>query len=64
MGFGELVLILVIVLIVFGAGKLPDLGEGLGRGIRNFRKAVREPDAIDVTEEARKSSNEESDSKS
>ena len=49
LGIGELVLILLIVLIIFGAGKLPEIGEGLGRGIRNFRKAVKMPDAIDVT---------------
>ena len=49
MGIGELLVILVIVMIIFGAGKLPDIGEGLGRGIRNFRKAVRTPDEIDVT---------------
>jgi sec-independent protein translocase protein TatA len=54
LGIGELALILVIVLIIFGAGKLPDIGEGLGRGIRSFRKAVRMPDAIDVTEESEK----------
>lgn len=52
LGFGELALILVIVLIIFGAGKLPDIGEGLGRGIRNFKKAVKMPDAIDVTEDS------------
>lgn len=49
LGIGELLIILVIVLVIFGAGKLPDLGEGLGRGIRNFRKAVKSPDEIDVT---------------
>lgn len=49
LGFSELVIILVIVLIMFGAGKLPEIGEGLGRGIRNFRKAVKSPDEIDVT---------------
>jgi len=48
LGIWELVLILVIVLVLFGR-KLPDLGEGLGRGIRNFRKSMREPDEIDVT---------------
>ena len=36
-------------LIMFGAGKLPEIGEGLGRGIRNFRKSVKAPDEIDVT---------------
>ncbi len=49
MGLPELLVILVIVLIVFGAGRLPELGENLGKGIRNFRKATSEPDAIDVT---------------
>jgi sec-independent protein translocase protein TatA len=51
LGVGELIIILVIVLVIFGAGKLPDLGEGLGKGIRNFRKAVKSPDEIDVTPE-------------
>jgi sec-independent protein translocase protein TatA len=49
MGLPELLVILVIVLIIFGAGKLPELGDNLGKGIRNFRKATSEPDAIDVT---------------
>ncbi len=49
MGIGELLVILVIVLVIFGAGKLPEIGEGLGRGVRNFRKAVRAPDEIDIT---------------
>lgn len=49
LGIGELIVILVIVLIIFGAGRLPELGEGLGRGIRNFRREIRQPDAIDVT---------------
>ena len=45
----ELILILVIVLIIFGAGKIPQLGEGLGKAIKGFKKSVNEPDAIDVT---------------
>jgi sec-independent protein translocase protein TatA len=49
LGIGELLVILVIVMIIFGAGKLPEIGEGLGRGIRSFRKAVKTPDEIDVT---------------
>ncbi len=48
-GWMELVLILIIVMIVFGAGKLPQLGEGLGKAIKGFKKTVHEPDAIDVT---------------
>ncbi len=49
LGVPELVVILVIVLIIFGAGRLPELGEGLGRGLRNFRKQVKMPDEIDIT---------------
>lgn len=49
LGVGEMLVILVIVLIIFGAGKLPEIGEGLGRGIRSFRREVKRPDEIDVT---------------
>jgi len=49
LGVTELIIILVIILIMFGAGKLPEIGDGLGRGIRNFRKSVKSPDEIDVT---------------
>jgi sec-independent protein translocase protein TatA len=38
-GWGELILLLVIVLIIFGPGKLPDVGSAIGKGIREFRKA-------------------------
>ena len=47
-GMPELVVILVIVLIIFGAGKLPQIGEGLGKGIRNFKKSTKEQDEIEV----------------
>jgi sec-independent protein translocase protein TatA len=50
-GWMELMLILIIVLIIFGAGKLPQLGEGLGKAIKGFKKSVHEADAIDVTPE-------------
>jgi sec-independent protein translocase protein TatA len=40
-GFGELLVILVIVIIVFGVGKLPEVGRGLGKGIREFREATK-----------------------
>jgi sec-independent protein translocase protein TatA len=49
LGMPELIVILVIIMIVFGVGRLPELGSGLGQAIKNFRKATREPDAIDVT---------------
>ena len=38
-GAGELILLLVIVLIIFGPGKLPDIGSAVGKGIREFRRA-------------------------
>jgi sec-independent protein translocase protein TatA len=48
-GWMELLLILFIVLIIFGAGKIPQLGEGLGKAIKGFKKSVHEPDPVDVT---------------
>jgi len=38
-GVTELIIVLVIVLLVFGAGKLPEIGSGLGKAIKNFKKA-------------------------
>ena len=52
MGFTELILILFIVLIIFGAGKLPQLGEGLGKAIKGFKKSVHEAEAIEAEAEA------------
>jgi sec-independent protein translocase protein TatA len=43
LGMPELIIILVIILIIFGAGKLPEIGSGIGRGIKNFKKATNEP---------------------
>ena len=48
LGIWELLLILFVVLILFSR-KLPELGEGLAKGIRNFRRSIKEPDEIDVT---------------
>jgi sec-independent protein translocase protein TatA len=48
-GFPELMVILVIVLVIFGAGRLPQIGSGLGKAIRGFKDAVEGKDAIDVT---------------
>jgi sec-independent protein translocase protein TatA len=52
LGFTELILILMIVLIIFGAGKLPQLGEGLGKAIKGFKKSVHEADAIEADAQA------------
>ncbi len=54
-GTGEIILILLVVLILFGAKKIPELAQGLGKGIREFKKAMRdveeeikqEPDKIE-----------------
>lgn len=45
LGLPELLVILLIVLVIFGAAKLPQLGKGLGEGIRNFRNSLRPKDA-------------------
>jgi sec-independent protein translocase protein TatA len=49
LGMGELLVILVIVLLVFGAGRLPEVMGSLGKGVQQFKKALREPPEIDVT---------------
>lgn len=54
LGFPELVIIMVIVLIIFGAGKLPEIGGAIGKGIKSFRKSVHDPDEIDVTPKGQK----------
>ena len=53
-GIPELIIILVIVLVIFGANKLPEIGSGMGRAIKNFKKATNEPEEIDVTPEDEK----------
>jgi sec-independent protein translocase protein TatA len=40
-GFPELILILIIVVLIFGTSRIPELGRGLGEGIKNFRKSVK-----------------------
>ena len=48
----EMLIILVVVLLLFGHKKLPEIGSGLGRAIKNFKKATTEPDEIDITPQA------------
>ncbi|GBE36102.1 sec-independent protein translocase protein TatA [bacterium BMS3Bbin07] len=49
LGMQELIIVLIIVVILFGASRLPELGKGIGQAIKNFKKATNEPDEIDVT---------------
>lgn len=45
----ELLVILVIVVVIFGARRLPEIGSGLGKAIKNFKSGVSDKDEIDVT---------------
>ena len=49
LGFGEILLILIVILLIFGSSKLPALGDALGKGIKNFKRSVSGQDEIDVT---------------
>ena len=64
LGVPELVLILIIGLVIFGPGRLPDIGKALGKSIKEFKSANNEPQdtraEINVTEEAKKLENGES----
>jgi sec-independent protein translocase protein TatA len=48
-GMSEILVILVVFVALFGYKKLPDLGKNLGRGIKNFKRSMSEPDEIDIT---------------
>jgi sec-independent protein translocase protein TatA len=50
-GIPELLIILVIILIIFGAGKLPEIGGAIGKGIRNFKKSFQDQEEIKSTED-------------
>lgn len=51
LGTQEMIIILVLVLIIFGAGKLPQVGGALGQGLRNFKKGIKEADEEKSDEE-------------
>lgn len=48
-GMGELLIILLIVLLIFGAGKLPQIGDALGKSIRNFKRAASGSNELEVS---------------
>ncbi len=47
LGMGELIVILIIALIIFGPGKLPEVGKAIGKGVQNFKKAMNGEDEED-----------------
>ncbi len=51
LGTTELIIILVIALVIFGAGKLPEMGSALGKGIKNFKKGISDLTEDDQTED-------------
>ena len=51
LGMPELIVILVIVVIIFGAGKLPEIGSGIGKGIKNFKEATTDGKETDKVED-------------
>jgi len=55
-GFPELMIILVIIMIIFGAGKLPEIGNAFGRSIKNFKQSMKEADQEDAELETSASS--------
>lgn len=57
-GLTGLLILIIVVLIITGFNKLPDLGSGLGRSIKNFKRSLNEPDEIDVTPESERKKNE------
>jgi len=50
LGMPELIVILVIIVIIFGAGKLPEIGSGIGKGIKNFKEATRQEEKKSIDE--------------
>ena len=56
-GMPELLIILVIIVIIFGVGKLPEIGSALGKGIKNFKKSMNENN--EITDQSAKKENKE-----
>ena len=58
LGVQELLIILLIVVLIFGASKLPQLGKGLGEGIRNFKKGIKTDDSAQAIEDSQQAAKE------
>ncbi|MHB1703160.1 MAG: twin-arginine translocase TatA/TatE family subunit [bacterium] len=59
LGIPELLIILVVVFLIFGAGKLPQIGSGFGKALRNFKNSLSGKDEIDVTPQNSQNEDEE-----
>jgi len=57
LGMPELIVILVIIVIIFGAGKLPEIGSGIGKGIKNFKDATKKEDPKKLDSEEKEQDN-------
>ncbi|AGF76614.1 twin arginine-targeting protein translocase, TatA/E family [Desulfocapsa sulfexigens DSM 10523] len=53
LGMPELIVILVIIVIIFGAGKLPEIGSGIGKGIKNFKDATKKEETKTIDEDTK-----------
>ena len=62
LGMPELIIIMIIVVLIFGAGRISEIGGAIGKGIRGFKKSVNEPDSIDVTPEQKEKQAKDQDS--
>lgn len=51
-GLTGVLIVIIVVLIITGFNKLPEVGSGLGRSIKNFKRSLNEPDEVDVTPES------------
>lgn len=54
LGFTEVLIIVLVILVIFGGKRLPEVGEGMGKAIRNFKRSFSEPEEIDVTADKEK----------
>lgn len=62
LGIQELLILLAIIMLLFGATRLPELGKGIGQAIKNFRKSTSEPDEIEMHPDSSKKKNTSKDS--
>jgi sec-independent protein translocase protein TatA len=54
LGVGKILLILLVIMVLFGAKRLPDVAKGIGKGIRDFKKALKEDDEVNPSDKDKK----------